>query len=314
MVASVVITAWNAAATLPRTLAALAAQELGGEYEVVVVDNGSDDGTGDLARAAPGPVRVVEREHGLAGEARNDGVAAASGDVLAFTDADCLPTPGWLAAGLRAVGDGADLVQGRVEPETGVPMGPFDRSLWVHSDDGLYQTANLFVRRSLFERIGGFEEVFDDPSARAFGEDVWLGWRARRAGARAAFRAEALVHHAVLPRGARGYVGERRRLGLFPGLVRRVPELRGTLLRGGVFLGARTAAFDGAITGAALAVVTRRRLALALAVPYGVMIARRALHSGPARAPYVAAVELAADAVGLASLAAGSARARSIVL
>jgi Glycosyl transferase family 2 len=313
MVASVVITAWNSAATLPATLAALAAQEIEGEYEVIVVDNGSEDGTGGLARAAPGPVRVVERDHGLAGEARNDGAAVALGDVLAFTDADCYPEPGWLASGLRALEEGADLVQGRVDPEPGVAMGPFDRSLWVHSDDGLYQTANLFVRRSLFERIGGFEEVFDDPSARAFGEDVWLGWRARRAGARAAFCAAALVHHAVLPRGAGGYVAERRRLGLFPGLVGRVPELRDSFLRARVFLSARSGAFDGAMTGAMLAVVTRRRLALALAVPYGVMVARRSLQSG-ARAPAVAAVEVAADAVGFVSLVAGSIRTRSIVL
>jgi GT2 family glycosyltransferase len=310
---SVVITAWNAAATLPRTLAALAAQQLAGEYEVIVVDNGSDDETGAVARAAPGPVRVVGRAHGLAGEARNEGAAAARGLVLAFTDADCYPSARWLANGLRALEEGADLVQGRVEPEPGVAMAPFDRSLWVGSDRGLYQTANLFMRRSLFERVGGFEEVFDDPGARAFGEDVWLGWRTRRAGARAAFSSEALVHHAVLPRGAPAYLAERGRLGLFPGLVRRVPELRRTFLRGGLFLGPRSAAFDGAITGAALAVVTRRRLPLLAAAPYAVTIARRSLQSGP-RAPAVAAVEVAADAVGFASLVAGSIRARSVVL
>src|SRR4051812_17355391 len=113
MDASVVITAWNAAATLPRTLAALAAQELDpGSYEVIVVDNGSDDGSGAIARAAPGSVRVVERAHGLAGEARNEGAAAASGQVLAFTDADCYPSASWLASGLRALEAGADLVQG----------------------------------------------------------------------------------------------------------------------------------------------------------------------------------------------------------
>ncbi|MEA2308246.1 MAG: hypothetical protein QOI65_532 [Thermoleophilaceae bacterium] len=312
MHASVVITAWNAAATLPRTLAALAAQELDGTYEVIVVDNGSDDATGEIARSASGPVRVIARDHGLAGEARNDGVSVASGQVVAFTDADCYPTPGWLASGLRALEAGADLVQGRVEPEPRA-MGPFDRSLWVGADRGLYQTANLFLRRELFDRLGGFEEVFDDPGARAFGEDVWLGWRARRAGARPAFSSEALVHHAVLPSGARAYLAERRRLGLFPGLVKKVPELRRSFLRARVFLGPRSAAFDAALAGVALGALARTPVPLAAAAPYVKTIGGRALQSGR-RAPLVAVVEVAADAVGLASLVAGSVRARTPVL
>lgn len=309
---SVVITAWNAAPTIGRTLAALAGQTLAEPYEVIVVDNGSDDGTAALVQAAPGPVRLVSRSHGLAGEARNTAAAEARGELLAFTDADCFPEPGWLEAGVRAC-EGADLVQGRVLPE-GRTMGPFDRSLWVDGDDGLYQTANLFLPRALFERLGGFEEVFGDASARAFGEDVWLGWRARRAGARAAFARDAVVRHAVLPRGAGLYVRERARLRLFPGLVRRVPELRSTRLRGGVFLSGRTAAFDAAVAGAAVAVLTRRRAPLVAAGPYARIVAGRALQSGPLRAPFVAGVEVAADVVGLLSLLYGSIEERRGVL
>jgi hypothetical protein len=183
----------------------------------------------------------------------------------------------------------------------------------VDSDRGLHQTANLFMRRELFERVGGFEEVFDDPGARAFGEDVWLGWRARRAGGRAAFCAGAVVEHAVLPRDAAGYVDERRRLAHFPGLVRRVPELRGSFLFGRVFLSPRTAAFDAAVAGLALAAARRSWVPALAAAPYARTIAARALESGP-RAPLVAAVEVAADAVGLASLLRGSVRARKILL
>jgi hypothetical protein len=83
-------------------------------------------------------------------------VAESSGTALAFCDADCYPTKGWLAAGVRAL-EHAELVQGKVVPEPEVAMGPFDRSLWVTSSVGLWETANLFVTRDLFERVGGFE-------------------------------------------------------------------------------------------------------------------------------------------------------------
>ena len=306
MRASVIITAWNAAPTVGRTLAALAAQTTSEPYEVIVVDNGSEDETAAIVREAPGPVKLLQRSHGLAGEARNTAAAQASGDLLAFTDADCFPEPGWLAAGLRAADGGADLIQGVVRPEEGRAMGPFDRSLWVKADDGLYQTANLFMPRAFFERLGGFEEVFNDAAARAFGEDVWLGWRARRAGARAAFCPDAVIRHAVLPRGAGAYVRERRRLDQFPGLVRRVPELRGSFLFGRAFLSSRTAAFDAALAGTATALVRSSPWPLLAAAPYARLVAGRALESGRRRAPAVAAVEVGADVVGFLSLLYGS--------
>jgi glycosyltransferase involved in cell wall biosynthesis len=309
---SVIITAWNAAATVERTLQALAVQDIGEPYEVVVVDNGSDDGTAAVVGRSPGPVRLIQRAHGLAGEARNTAAAQATGQLLAFTDADCFPEPGWLAAGVRAA-ESADLVQGLVRPDPTRAMAPFDRSLWVEDDRGLYQTANLFLPRALFERLGGFEEVFDDPAARAFGEDVWLGWRARRGGARAAFCADAVVNHAVLPRGPADYVRERRRLGQFAGLARRVPELRESFFFQRLFLSGRTAAFDAALAGLALAGWRRSWLPALAAAPYARAIALRALQSG-VWAPVVAPVEVAADAVGLISLLEGSARQRAPVL
>src|SRR4051794_4110503 len=97
---SVVIPARNASATLGRTLDCLARQELDGRYEVLVVDDGSDDGTPDLARRAAGPVTVLEPGRVGAAEARNLGVAAGAAPAIAFTDADCFPAPDWLARGL----------------------------------------------------------------------------------------------------------------------------------------------------------------------------------------------------------------------
>nr|MDQ3936680.1 glycosyltransferase family 2 protein [Actinomycetota bacterium] len=303
MTVTVIVPAWNAADTLGRTLDALSRQRLDEPFEVVVVDNGSSDGTASVLEGVPGSVRVVRREeHGLAGEARNDGVTAARGEILAFTDADCFPREDWLASGLRALRAGADLVQGRVVPDGAVTMGPFDRALWVSADDGLYQTANLFVRRSVFEAAGGFEDPIDDPLAAPFGEDVLLGWRARRAGARSAFCESAVVEHAVRGRGPLGYVRARSGAAGFPMLVERVPELRRTRLVAGLFLSRRSLEFDLALLGAAAAAVRRSPMPLALAAPYARTIARRSLESGLRRAPLVAPVEVAADVVTLAAL------------
>jgi glycosyltransferase involved in cell wall biosynthesis len=307
---SVIVPALDAAATLGRTLACLAEQRGAPAHEVIVVDDGSRDGTAELAERAG--ARVL-RERGLGpGAARNRGAAVARGGVLAFTDADCFPAPGWLAAGVRALA-AADLVQGRVEPEAGVELGPFDRTLRVTRERGLYETANLLVRRELFDRLGGFVAPFAPDVGKELAEDTWLGWRARRAGARTAFADDALVHHAVFRRRARGYVAERRRLVHFPELARQVPELRRELFFARVFLSPRSAAFDAALVGFAAAAAARAPVALAAALPYAALVTRQALDWGRL-APRIAVVEPAADAIAFAALVRGSLRARSPLL
>jgi glycosyltransferase involved in cell wall biosynthesis len=300
---SVVIPARDAAPTIGATLAGLAAQEHAPD-EVIVVDDGSLDGTLELARAAAVVTRVVRGAGDGPGAARNAGAAAASGDVVAFLDADCEPQPRWLSAGLRALAD-ADLVQGRTTPPPGEPIGPYDRTLWVVAPWGLFETANLFVRRELFDSLGGFEPWLSPARSKELAEDVWFGWRAVRSGARTAFCEDALVHHAVFERGARDYVAERLRLRYFPAMAARIPELRDAFFWRRVFLTPRSAAFDAALAGVLLAAGSRRAWPLALALPYA-LIARRRRRAWP--------VDLVADAVGLGALLTGSVRARSPVL
>jgi glycosyltransferase involved in cell wall biosynthesis len=310
---SVIVPARDAAATLPRTLAALAAQVLDGGCEVIVVDDRSRDATVRIAREAGlGPVIGSDAPGPAA--ARNAGAAAAAGRILAFTDADCFPTEGWLAAGVAALAGGADLVQGAVAPDPDARPGPFDRTLWVDADRGLYQTANLFVGRELFGRLGGFESWLGPVAAKELAEDVLLGWAARRAGGVVAFAPEAVVHHAVHPRGARGFVAERLRLRFFPALVARIPELRRESCFAGVFLTRRSAAFDLALVGLAAAAAGRRAGPLAWGLPYLALSARDGVRWGPRLGPRVAVVGLAADAVGAGALALGSLRTGSPLL
>jgi glycosyltransferase involved in cell wall biosynthesis len=306
---SVVIPARDAEAMIGRTVAAVVAQELDGEFEVVVVDDGSTDATAETARAAG--ARVVSNATSLGpADARNAGVAATCAPLLAFTDAGCVPAPGWLAAGFVAL-EGADLVQGRVEPEPGVPVGAFDHVITVREESGLYETANLFVRRDWFERVGGFM-AFIDPSQGHFGEDLVFGWAVRRAGGRSAFAPAALVHHEVVKRPASAWIKERRRLRLFPAATRVVPELRSRWFLG-VFLSRRTAKFDLAIVAVVAAIVARRPLLALLALPY----ARATLRTDQWHRRWVVeqnAAHVAGDLVGLLALIEGSVKARRIVL
>lgn len=309
---SVVLPARNAAQTLPAALQALAAQDRAPD-EVIVVDDGSSDATVAIAEASPVVTAVLRQAPAGPGAARNRGAAAARGDLLAFTDADCVPEPGWLAAAEAAMA-GHDLLQGAVRPPEGAVLGPFDRTIWVLQAHGLYETANLLVRRDLFERLGGFEPWLMPRDGKELGEDVWLGWRARRAGARIGFSGDAVVRHAVFPRGPLEYVAERKRLRYFPAMTRRIPELRDTVLTRRWFLAPRTLAFDLAALGTIAAAATRSPFPLLATLPYARHLRRRAAGHGLRRGPVIAAVDVAADAVGAAALVAGSVKERTLVL
>jgi glycosyltransferase involved in cell wall biosynthesis len=162
---SVIIPHLNDLEGLTRCIAALDAQILPrSDFEVIVADNGSDCGIDVVRQHAPGALVVAVAERG-AGPARNGGVAASSGEILAFTDSDCIPDRGWLAAGLAALVGcdiaGGDMVVTTVDERqmTGAEafevVFAFDNRTYVLRD-GFSVTANLFTTRAVFDRTGGF--------------------------------------------------------------------------------------------------------------------------------------------------------------
>jgi glycosyltransferase involved in cell wall biosynthesis len=336
---SVIIPARDAAPTIGRTLEALGRQELDQPFEVIVVDDGSRDATCALVERLGGNVRLVRNERSSGpGGARNRGVAAAIAPVLAFTDADCFPTAQWLARGLECLAD-AELVQGRVEPDPGIPRTPFDRTLRVEDHGGFYQTANLFIRRETFEAVGGFRDwALERPGRRRWsvdrrrgrasrtpiGEDTLFAWSARRLGARSRFAPDALVHHAVVPGTLSDALADRWHWTRdMPGLARLVPELRETTFYRRVFFGEWTAQIDLAVAAALAATITRRKLWLLAVVPYLDRVRRESAiyrdgrdsrAAGLRRAATHAAGAPAVDAVTLAGFIAGSVEWRSLVL
>jgi glycosyltransferase involved in cell wall biosynthesis len=314
---SVVIATHDRADFLPELHEALAAQSEPPDFEVVIADDGSRDRTWavleQLVAASPLPMQVLRLPaSGGAAIPRNTAVAHSRGELVAFTDDDCLPTPRWLN---ELVGDFASpdvaVVQGRTEPQPHDWQGPWSRSLDVSRLSGLYEGANLACRRAAFVEIGGFNTK-RVVSGRPFGEDVQLGLELTRVG-RASFAPEAVVRHRVMAGSYRQFIDERRRLAGFPALVREVPELREQLVAG-LFLSRRTLTVDAAVVGAVAASATATAWPAVASIPW---LARcwRAASGRPGRPRAMRAAQIAAaDLIGLGALITGSARAGRVVL
>ncbi len=236
---SVVTPVHNGAERLEAVLAALFRQTYPRErYEVVVIDNRSSEDVEAVARRYP--VRFLS-QHRVPGAyaTRNVGIAAARGEVLAFTDADCRPDPEWLSAGIDALtGANASLAGGRVVftfPGGGTAAELYDAVSFLQIEEavarGVAFMANLFVRRDVFERLGPL------PDHLASNGDAWFTGRATRSGFALVYAADAVVEHPARSLGellrkcyrvGRGKAVTRRSVGDRPGEgpLRRRPHLR----------------------------------------------------------------------------------------
>jgi glycosyltransferase involved in cell wall biosynthesis len=193
---SVVIPAYNAAASLPAQLDALASQTYRGEWEVIVADNGSTDETSALASAALGRVpdlRVVDASSRRgASHARNVGVRAARGEFVLFCDADDVVAHTWLEAMAAAIRS-CDVVGGAVDEAVlnrpgNVSPTPGDR-LWQKDFLPSAIGTNCGVRTRILHELGGFNESYLSCN------DVEFFWRLQLAGHRVCFVRDAVVHH-----------------------------------------------------------------------------------------------------------------------
>lgn len=169
---SVVIPAYNAEATLAECLRALAHQSLpASAYEVILVDDGSQDATAEIARRYG--VQLITQPNRGAPAARNRGIDAAKASWVAFTDADCIPSRGWLKALLASVewdaaetplgAAGRTLGHGSVGPAARFVdlSGGLDAEHYLsHPRFPFAPSCNLIYRRDLLVRAGGLDERF----------------------------------------------------------------------------------------------------------------------------------------------------------
>jgi glycosyltransferase involved in cell wall biosynthesis len=263
---SVVVPTRGRAGYLEVTLDSLRSQDAAVPYEVLVVDDGSTDGTRELLDRRQVPSLRFDPARGL-NAARNAGVEATSGDLVAFVDDDVQVPPGWLRALVQGAEKHPDVdafggpIRARLEgpvprgcgreepPLTTLDLGPEDRPA------ELVWGANMLVRRSAVERVGRFDEEIEGGGD----EEEWLE-RLRATGGTVFYLAEAGLDHRragndarlrSLIRGAyaRGRAVRRwdTRRGRAPGLGRELRVLAGcgwhTLRRGcpqGLVMGAHS--------------------------------------------------------------------------
>lgn len=193
MTVTCIVPVFNGERFLAEALRSVLEQEGPGVEELVVVDDGSTDGTLDVLADFGDAVRVVSTPHAGVAAARNRGLAEARGDLIAFQDADDVWMPGKLAA-QRAAFDAdpaLDLCLGHVEnfwmPEVGAEEDAYRGSRFAGTVPGFLLQAML-ARRTAFDRVGLF-----DPALRVASDNDWF-LRARDGGMAVRVLDQVVVH------------------------------------------------------------------------------------------------------------------------
>jgi glycosyltransferase involved in cell wall biosynthesis len=199
-VASVVVAARNGAHQLPVLFSALRRQSLPqGDFEVIVVDDGSDDSTSAVV-AASGVARVIRCNPAVGlPRARNVGIRAASGQFIALTDADTVPDSTWLEFGVARMRESdADILGGGVSIALGEKpsiAALVDAMNWLNQErcveQGFAVGANIWARRETFDHWG----LFSEEIASYGHDDTEWGQRATSAGAHLVYAPDVHLTH-----------------------------------------------------------------------------------------------------------------------
>jgi cellulose synthase/poly-beta-1,6-N-acetylglucosamine synthase-like glycosyltransferase len=181
---SVVVPAYDASRTIQDCLGALLEQEFPSEsLEIIVVDNNSSDDTSDIVRQYPVTL-LYERDVQSSYAARNLGISHAQGEIVAFTDADCVPDSHWVGQLVAAfsrpsiVGVGGQILDAETANNVERFVAEVQPLRNAQRLDGSYHvsvvTANAAFRRSVLETLGGFDRRMRT------GGDLDLSWRIQR--------------------------------------------------------------------------------------------------------------------------------------
>jgi len=208
---SIIIASYNRAPSLGKFLQELSHQIVreGVDWEVVIVDNNSTDGTKNaiatLVEENPQRYKYLLESRQGKSIALNTGLRAATGEVLVFTDDDCLPDPKWLAtiaqefmtdSSLGVLGGRVELFDKRDRPVT---IRNFSERTLIESRDQLFLFligANMSIRRTVLDAVGEFDP-FLGPGSRvgAVMEDLDLLYRAFREKFKIVYSPDVLVYH-----------------------------------------------------------------------------------------------------------------------
>jgi glycosyltransferase involved in cell wall biosynthesis/GT2 family glycosyltransferase len=197
---TVIVPVHNAEQTLVPLLEALLHQTYPKEYyEIILVDNNSEDKSREIIKRYPVTL-LEERSAQSSYAARNTGIQHAHHDILAFTDADCVPQPSWLMEGVTALQKNSVFMAGgpieftfsrqKTSSEIFDSLMNLDYLYWKRH--GVWATANLFVKKHVFERLGLF------PAVPSGGDMQWTS-RAIQEGYHLVFASRAIVYHPARP-------------------------------------------------------------------------------------------------------------------
>jgi glycosyltransferase involved in cell wall biosynthesis len=187
---SVVITVKNEEKHISDLLDSLVIQEK--PFEIIIVDAHSEDRTRKIVKKYQKEYDFIHlyEKSGSRGEGRNYGVKKAKGEFVAFTDGDDIVNPFWLREIRKSFKEGADIVAGKT---IYIGYGPWEKlervELFYRGFDVTYPSCNLAYRKSLFEKIGGFDPWF------ITAEDIDLNIRAVDAGGKIVYNPNAIVYH-----------------------------------------------------------------------------------------------------------------------
>lgn len=311
---SVVVATHNRAGRLQALLDGLHAQELPRErFEVIVVDDASADETPDVLSAETAAERLHLRTvrldtGGGPARARNTGWRMARADRIAFTDDDCVPTPGWLNVMLDESQGRADtVVQGVTipNPAEADALTRYAKTVRITGPSPHFETCNISYPRALLEAVAGFDESYPAPA----GEDSDLGWRIKDAGGVPVFAPEAVVHHAVFPRTPRRAFDDALMATHGVQAYKRNPGLREHLTQGMFYERSHPLLLQAAF---AAFLARRQPAAAALCLPYALHLRQRTRGDAqPVRAALFAA---AYDAVQVGATVRGAIRHRFPIL
>jgi glycosyltransferase involved in cell wall biosynthesis len=176
-------------------------------YDILVIDDGSDDGTEDLLdgiiKNAPCELRYLKQEHKGPASARNLGIKNSKGEIVAFIDDDCIADENWLENISMCFNEDVAGVEGRIITTSDkTPFSHYVENLY----GGFYLTANVAYKKETLLEVGLFDETYPYPAA----EDFDLAFKILERGHKISFCENVIVTHPPVKESLKEYYKTRR--------------------------------------------------------------------------------------------------------
>lgn len=215
---SVVVPTYNRPHLLERCLDSLLNQSFPKDrYEVVMVDDGSEERLEGWAPTDKPRVKYIRQAHGGPARARNRGIKDAEGEIVAFIDDDCIADEDWLKNVVECFTDNVAGVEGRIVASEKTPFSHYVENL----KGGSYITANIAYKKQILEEVGSFDETYPYPAS----EDFELAFRILQRNYKIAFCKDAVVLHPPIKENLREYFKTRKYWFSTISLYRKHPEM-----------------------------------------------------------------------------------------